>query len=199
MPSTPKAQINSNHFQKNIQTKERYDRPQNSPSASSHLWSRGFPDLKGCLYNEKAFHKLVHHLGIYIHFIKNVLGQRFHSLVGCDKNRPCLFWASCLAIYSTLSTPKPHQINPWQRRMVWGCFLLSQLLFEINNLAYKLRDQPVQRNYSDGQFPFPLEKKKTNQNNTFPQVEVEKEEAGTWAPEASSCMLSKTENIAIAN
>lgn len=83
--------INSNHFQKNMQAKERQDRPRNSPSASSHLRFREFPNLRGCLCVEKASTNLSHHLGIYINFINSILGQRFHTLVGCDKNRPYLF------------------------------------------------------------------------------------------------------------
>lgn len=124
--------INSNHSEKNIQPKERHDRPQNFPSASSHLWFRDFPNLKGCLCIEKASTNLSNHLGIYINFINNILGQRFHSSVGCDKKIDLICFEPLTLTFIQPSLPQKLIKSTFDKERWYEVVLFfSQLLFEI--------------------------------------------------------------------
>lgn len=102
-------------------------------------------------------------------------GKDFTAWISSMTKRPYLFWASYLAIYLTLSTTKPHQTNPWKRKMIW--FFSVMIWNKWPLLTRPETQQSKEITLMDNLFP-----PKITENNMFPQAEVEKEEAETQAP-----------------
>lgn len=147
----PKApQVSTNRqLCKNTKIRQGYHhRAQNTTSLSKLFVIWRFSEFRGVSwYFKRPSMNLPIHFGAYVNFSNNILRQRFHSLdmlhidFICSKPPPILQLI-------LLSLPQ-NFIRPTLALERWSEFF--QFWFDTNNLAYKIRDPTVQRNYCDGQ------------------------------------------------